>query len=78
MNQKILKDILEYIRKAYENLSKSSSTIINGLIDMAVSFDGLWLTKGFRSRLGLACVIDIITSYVIDYVVMSKTCRLCN
>ena len=31
----------------------------------------------FKSRFGLACVIDILTGYVIDYIVMSKSCRLC-
>lgn len=44
----------------------------DGSIDIAVSFDGSWQTRGFSSKTGVACVVDLLTGYVIDYVVQQR------
>lgn len=67
----IMKDVHEEIRHAY-NSSDSA------VIDVSVSFDGSWLTRGHTSLIGIGCVIDILTGYVIDFEVMSKVCRHCS
>ncbi|GFW93140.1 uncharacterized protein TNCV_3888811 [Trichonephila clavipes] len=60
------------VRKAYE-----APTDVP-VVDIIVSFDGSWLTRGHTSLIGIACVIDILTGYVIDFEVMCKVCRNCS
>ncbi|GFT04637.1 uncharacterized protein TNCV_334011 [Trichonephila clavipes] len=60
------------VRKAYE-----APTDIP-VVDISVSFDGSWLTRVHTSLIGIACVIDILTGYVIDFEVMCKVCRNCS
>lgn len=49
----------------------------DAVADIAVSFDGTWLTRGHTSQIGVGCVIDILTGYALDYEVMSKYCAEC-
>ncbi|GFW50282.1 uncharacterized protein TNCV_4696982 [Trichonephila clavipes] len=44
------------------------------VVDISVSFDGSWLTRGHTSLIGIVGVIDILTGYVIDFEVMCKEC----
>ncbi|GFW42771.1 uncharacterized protein TNCV_473611 [Trichonephila clavipes] len=48
------------------------------VIDISVSVDGIWLTRGHTSLIGIACVIDILSGYVIDLKVIWKVCRNCS
>lgn len=57
-----------------ENGISDSTTII----DAAVSFDGTWAKRGFTSLTGVVFVISIDTGEVLDYHVMSKSCRKCS
>lgn len=61
------------IKKSY-----TPSLQVPDVYDIAVSFDGTWLTRGHSSLIGVGCVIDILTGYVIDYEVMSKICSFCR
>ncbi|GBO01333.1 hypothetical protein AVEN_121834-1 [Araneus ventricosus] len=45
---------------------------------IAVSFYDTWFTRGHASQIGVGCVIDILTGYVIDYEVMSKHSTDCE
>ncbi|GBN05174.1 hypothetical protein AVEN_230511-1 [Araneus ventricosus] len=50
----------------------------NDIIDIGVSYDGSWLTRGHTSNTGVGCVIDLLTGFVIDFEVMSNVCmKLC-
>ncbi|GFX36388.1 uncharacterized protein TNCV_4933011 [Trichonephila clavipes] len=60
------------VRKAYE-----APTDVP-VVDISVSFDGSWLTRGHTSLIGIACIIDILTGYVIDFEVMYKVWRNCS
>lgn len=40
-------------------------------------FDGTLLTHGHSYQIGVGCVIDILTGYVVDYEVMPKHCTEC-
>ncbi|GFT66727.1 uncharacterized protein TNCV_1394951 [Trichonephila clavipes] len=48
------------------------------IVDIGVSYDGSWLTRGHTSNIGVGCVIDLLTGFVIDYEVMSKLCGECE
>ena len=47
-------------------------------LDIAVSYDGSWLTRGHSSRIGVGCVVDILTGLVVDCHVMSNYCQVCE
>ena len=47
------------------------------ILDITVSFDGTWMTRGHKSKYGLGCVIEIETGLVIDFVIMSLYCHSC-
>ncbi|GBN67411.1 hypothetical protein AVEN_253386-1 [Araneus ventricosus] len=69
---KIIQKVRNKIRKEY------GISYTHEFADIAVSFDGTWLTRGHTSQIGVGCVIDILTGYVIDYEVMSKHCTKCE
>ena len=48
------------------------------IIDIAVSFDGTWLTRGFCSLYGIGAVIEVQSGLVIDFVVLSLYCGVSN
>ncbi|GFY00231.1 uncharacterized protein TNCV_4664831 [Trichonephila clavipes] len=70
-NQLVL-DVRKNVRDAYG--SKNDKDIV----DIGVSYDGSWLTRGHTSNIGVGCVIDLLTDFVIDYEVMSKWCGECE
>ncbi|GFO40999.1 hypothetical protein PoB_006750400 [Plakobranchus ocellatus] len=47
------------------------------ILDIAVSYDGTWLTRGHQSHIGIGCVIDVLTGLVIDCLVLSDFCQVC-
>ncbi|GFW15752.1 uncharacterized protein TNCV_3582501 [Trichonephila clavipes] len=73
----ILWHLKTYLRKSTEKLK---NVYENGaeITDLSVSFDGTWLTRGHTSLIGVGCVIDMLTGYVVDFEVMSKVCRHCS
>ncbi|GFX04441.1 uncharacterized protein TNCV_899711 [Trichonephila clavipes] len=68
----LLREIHSEVRKAYEAPTEAP------VVDTSVSFDGSWLTRGHTSLINIACVIDILTGYVIDFQIMCKVCRNCS
>lgn len=39
-----------------------------------MSYDGSWQKRGFTSKDGIGCIIEVITGLVVDYEVLSKYC----
>lgn len=50
----------------------------DGILNLAVSFDGTWPKRGHTSKLGVGLVIDVRTGLIIDFHVMSLHCHLCS
>ncbi|GFT25619.1 uncharacterized protein TNCV_1965341 [Trichonephila clavipes] len=70
--------VLNYVHNSVQNsYSKLDQNGSNTVTDIAVSFDGTWLTRGHTSQIGVGCVVDTLTGYVIDYEIMSKYCPTC-
>ncbi|GFW84806.1 uncharacterized protein TNCV_680941 [Trichonephila clavipes] len=69
-SENIFAEIHREIKNVYENGAE--------IADLSVSFDGTWLTRGHTSLIGVGCVIDMLTGYVVDFEVMSKVCRHCS
>ncbi|KYN50131.1 hypothetical protein ALC62_00159 [Cyphomyrmex costatus] len=69
----ILETARSKVKKKYfvENIESQEMT------NITVSYDGSWLTRGHTSLLGVGCVIDVLTGYVIDFEIMTKYCHEC-
>lgn len=46
--------------------------------NIAVSYDGSWMTRGHSSHIGVGAVIELFTGLVLDYVVLSNYCAGCE
>ncbi|GFV92040.1 uncharacterized protein TNCV_1894761 [Trichonephila clavipes] len=60
-SNQLLFDVRKNVREAYG--SKNDKDIV----DIKVSYDESWLTRGNTSTIGVGCVIDLLTGFVIDY-----------
>ena len=49
-----------------------------GPLQLSVSFDGTWKTRGFHSLFCMGFVIEVLTGFVIDYTIRSKYCVECE
>lgn len=64
------------VEKLYEKegIEKDS----DGVLNIDVSFDGTWLTRGHKSHIGATFVIDIPSGLALDFEVLSNFCRPCS
>ncbi|GFX50211.1 uncharacterized protein TNCV_2782331 [Trichonephila clavipes] len=67
---KSLNDVRSQVKSAYQSNS--------AITDIDVTFDGTWLTRGHSSQIGVGCVIDLLTRFVMDFEIMSKRCIECE
>ena len=70
------------VREAYADTDLDLREAINRgenpIIDISVSFDGTWQKRGFTSLYGVSISTDVLTGYIVDYVVLSKYCHACK
>lgn len=64
------------VRKRYIQLDPSLDD--QKIINITISYDGTWFTRGHTSNYGVGCIIDVETGYVVDYQVISKYCQTCE
>lgn len=74
--QESLKRARIEVIKAYSEIEGSLDH--EGPMNIAVSYDGSWQKRGFTSKYGIGCIIEVITGLVVDYEVLSKYCRVCE
>ncbi|KAH7979611.1 hypothetical protein HPB49_010123 [Dermacentor silvarum] len=46
--------------------------------NIAVSYDGSWMTRGHTSHIGVSTVIELFSGLVLDFVVLSNFCAGCE
>ena len=70
----------EMVRTCIEKLYEKEGIVkdTDGILNIDVSFDGTWLTRGHKSHIGAAFVIDIPSGLAVDFEVLSNFCRLCK
>lgn len=56
-----------------EGIEKDS----DGILNINVSFDGTWLTKGHKSHIGAKFVMEINSGMTVDFEILSNFCRAC-
>ncbi|GFU12572.1 uncharacterized protein TNCV_4244821 [Trichonephila clavipes] len=62
--EKSLNDVRSQVKSAYQSNS--------AITDIDVTFDGTLFTRGHSSQIGVGCVIDLLTGFVMDFL---KLCR---
>ncbi|GFV63761.1 uncharacterized protein TNCV_2412141 [Trichonephila clavipes] len=65
-SNQLLLDVRKNVREVYG--SKNDKYIV----DIGVSYEGSWMTRGHTSNIGVGCVINLLTGFMIDYEVMSN------
>ena len=71
----IIDDYATVVRRVYRDIDSSIGH--DNTINLTVSYDGSWMTRGHKSRYGIGCVVEVITGLVIDLQVMSLYCQRC-
>jgi hypothetical protein len=69
--------VKECVRNHYTELGRHPDPDTN-ILDVDVSYDGSWQTRGFQSNIGTGFVIEAETGFVLDYEVLSKFCMKCK
>jgi hypothetical protein len=49
-----------------------------GILDIDVSYDGTWMTRGHRSNIGVGIVMEAYTGFALDFEVLCKYCDQCK
>ena len=73
--QQVLDAAADTVREYYMDLSAEYNEATP--LDISVSYDGSWHTRGHRSHYGIGAVIELQTGLVLDYEVLSTFCRKC-
>lgn len=60
-----------------ESVTSAAESKKEELLDVCVSYNGSWLTRGYKSNHGVGCASDIESGFVIDYDIMTKHCQVC-
>lgn len=50
----------------------------SGILNVDVTCDGTWLTRGHKSHIGIVVVIECETGFVLDFEVLSNFCVVCT
>ena len=74
--REIVAESREAIVKAYGEIGEYPDD--NGILNIAVSFDGSWQKRGYTSHNGLGAVVDLMTGHLIDCEVLSNFCFKCK
>ena len=70
---------LPHLTKTMEGILAASGVhrTDDGFLEVAVSYDGSWMTGGHRSHVGVGFVMDVEHGFVLDFEVLSNFCQKC-
>ena len=74
--ESVAQNTRELLKEAYAAIGVNEDK--DGILDVAVSFDGTWQKRGHASHNGAACTIDLLTGLPIDIEVLSNYCAKCS
>ncbi|XP_050709396.1 uncharacterized protein LOC126994185 [Eriocheir sinensis] len=64
------------VKKHYKQYGREERE--DGVVDVDVTFDGTWMTRGHRSHIGIAFVLEADTRQVLDFEVLCNHCIPCS
>ena len=50
----------------------------DGILEVDVTYDGTWMTRGHQSHIGVGFVMDSETGAVLNFEVLSNFCQMCH
>ena len=65
------------LNSIYKDLHPANLRSEDGILNVDVSFDGTWMTRGHKSHIGVGYVMDSDTGSVLDCQVLSNYCQMC-
>lgn len=71
-SEKLTAECARSVRELYAELDLGNPG------NIAVSYDGSWMTRGHSSHIGVGTVIELFTGLVLDYVVLCNFCAGCE
>ena len=75
-SMRVVNDVIcesaQIVRNVYKRLDPSIDE--SGVMDLMVSFDGSWMTRGHSSLYGIGCVVEMVTGLVIYFTILSLYC----
>ena len=75
--QLVLSQTVQFVCKVHaEHFDISTSDA--DVLDISVSFDGTWLTRGHNFHIGMGYVVDLLTGMCVDAYVMCTYCQICK
>ena len=74
---KLIEENRVKVKEFYENTLNRHPDIY-GNLNVDVTYDGTWHTRGHKSLLGASTIVDANTGLILDYQTMSKYCELCT
>ncbi|KAH7959680.1 hypothetical protein HPB49_013037 [Dermacentor silvarum] len=69
---KVLSNSASAVKELYKVLN------FGNIGNIAVCFDGTWMTRGHLSHIGVGAVIELFSGYVLDFKVLSNFCLGCK
>ena len=73
------KECVQAGKRLREHLKEDDASVTDSsLIDVTVSFDGTWHHRGFKSSHGVGIAMSVDTGEILDAVVLSKLCVVCD
>ncbi|KAK4290786.1 hypothetical protein Pmani_036345 [Petrolisthes manimaculis] len=72
-----MKDVISAVFTHYESYDILPEPT-TGLLDITVSYDGTWMTRGHSSHIGVGFVVEVDTGFIIDREVISNFCQVCS
>jgi hypothetical protein len=67
--------VLAAVKVAYAQQDVTAA--VGEPLNVDVSYDGTWMTRGHRSHIGAGFVIDCVTGFTLDFEIISNFCELC-
>ena len=77
LEDRVFGQTVAYVREVHAKHSGTTLTE-DDVLNISVSFDGTWLTRGHSSHIGVGCVVDLLTGLCIDAHVMCTYCQVCE
>ena len=77
LETRVFSETVTYVRQVHAHQAGITFSD-DDVLDISVSFDGTWLTRGHSSHIGVGCVVDLLTGLCLDVHVMCTYCQACE
>ncbi|KAK7105146.1 uncharacterized protein [Littorina saxatilis] len=73
----VFSETVAYVREVHARYC-GTTLGVDDTLNIIVSYDGTWLTRGHSSHIGVGCAVDLLTGLCVDAHVMCTYCQVCE